>query len=191
MKNLTQDQAARLLGGIRPREPFGQRDRALILLALHTGLRSMELCGLDVGHVYTGQQAREWLDLPGAIAKGGKGRLVPLNSVARQAVVELVEFNRRHGFSVAPGEPLLVTRDHRRLPTRAFRALMQRYRERVQLDVRASPHTLRHTMATRLAEEAGNLRVVQRVLGHSRLNTVEMYTHTTPEEMAQALERLT
>lgn len=190
MKSLTQDQVSRLLDSIREREPFGRRDRALIQLALHTGLRSLKLCGLDVGHVYNGRQPREWLDLPGAIAKGGKGRMVPLNTVARQAVAELVDFNRCHGFSVAAGAPLLVTRDHRRLPTRSLRARIQRYRERAQLDIQASPHTLRHTMATDLASKAGNLRVVQRVLGHAHLNTVEVYTHTTPEEMARAMERL-
>ena len=45
MKIPTPEQARQLLGAIRPNEPFGARDFALIVLDLHTGLRAAELCG--------------------------------------------------------------------------------------------------------------------------------------------------
>ncbi len=187
MRILLPSQEQQLLSVIRPREPFGARDRALITLALHTGLRSHELAALDVGHVMTWDGfPRQWVEVVG---KGGHQRQVPLNAAARQAVIDLVHFNRSRGFAVAGESPLLVTRCHRRLPTRSLRALIQRYRERADLDVRCSPHTFRHTFASRLASCAP-LPAVQVALGHKRLSSTQVYTHTSPADLAAAVARL-
>lgn len=187
MRMLLPSQEQQLLSVIRPGEPFGLRDKALIVFALHTGLRSQELCGLNVGDVMTWDGfPRQWLEVRG---KGGRQRQVPLNSVARQAVVDLVQFNRSRGFAVAGESPLLVTRRHSRLPTRSLRDIMQKYRERADLDTRCSPHSLRHSFASRLASQAG-LPVVQATLGHVRLSSTQVYTHTTPAQLAEGVERL-
>jgi integrase/recombinase XerC len=187
MRILLASQEQQLLSVISDREPFGARDRALMVLALHTGLRSCELCSLNVQDVLTWDGLpRQWVEVVG---KGNRRRCVPLNARARQCVLDLVDFNRRRGFSVAGESPLLQTRCHKRLPTRALRALVQRYRERADLDVRCSPHTFRHTAASRLVSRA-SLPVVQAVLGHRRVTTTQVYTHTTPLERAQAMERL-
>ena len=187
MRILLPSQEQRLLSVIRPGEPFGPRDRALITFAIHTGLRSHELCGLDVGHVMTGDGLpRQWVEVVG---KGDRVRQVPLNPIARQAVVDLVHFNRSRGFAVAGSSPLLVTRCHRRLPTRSLRDLIQRYRERADLDIHCSPHTFRHTMASRLANCA-SLPVVKTILGHARLSSTQVYTHTTPAQLVAGMDRL-
>lgn len=187
MRILLPAHESQLLSAIRPREPFGARDHALIRFAIHTGLRSCELCSLNVGHVLTGGGApREWVEVVG---KGGRSRQVPLNSAARQAVVDLVAFNRLRGFSVAGESPLLVTRCHRRLPTRSLRDLIQRYRERADLDVRCSPHTFRHSFASRLAACAP-LPVVQAALGHRCLSSTQVYAHVTPAQVAAGVDRL-
>lgn len=179
MRILLASQEQQLLSVISDREPFGARDRALMVLALHTGLRSCDVLTWD-------GFPRQWVEVVG---KGNRRRCVPLNARARQCVLDLVDFNRRRGFSVAGESPLLQTRCHKRLPTRALRALVQRYRERADLDVRCSPHTFRHTAASRLVSRA-SLPVVQAVLGHRRVTTTQVYTHTTPLERAQAMERL-
>ena len=187
MRILLPSQEQRLLSVIRPNEPFGARDRALIVLALHTGLRSHELVALDVGHVMTWDGfPRQWVEVAG---KGGHQRQVPLNAAARQAVVDLVHFNRSRGFAVAGESPLLVTRCHRRLPTRSLRDLIQRYRERADLDVRCSPHTFRHSFASRLASCAP-LPVVQAALGHKRLSSTQVYAHVTPTQVAAGVDCL-
>ena len=187
MRILLPAQEAKLLSAIRPREPFGARDHALIRFAVHTGLRSAELCSLNVGDVCTWDGfARQWVEVVG---KGGHSRQVPLNSVARQAVLDLVAFNRLRGFAVAGESPLLVTRCHRRLPTRSLRDLIQRYRERVDLDVHCSPHTFRHSFASRLAGCA-SLPLVQAALGHKKLTSTQVYAHVTPAQLAAGLDRL-
>lgn len=157
-------------------------------LALHTGLRVSELCGLRVTHVAHELEPRHRLDLPPQLGKCGRGRVIPLNSHARQAVAELLAFNKARGFQVAPAAPLLYTRDHGELTPRAVRALMQRYREKAGLDVRASPHTLRHTCASRILKATGNAHYAKEILGHARLNTVTRYLHSHPSELDAAAE---
>ncbi|MBX3167518.1 MAG: tyrosine-type recombinase/integrase [Candidatus Eremiobacteraeota bacterium] len=72
---------------------------------------------------------------------------------------------------------MLVTTRHGRLPTRSLQDIMQRYRERADLDVHCSPHSLRHSFASRLAEQA-SLPVVQAVV-HRWLSSTEIYTRTS------------
>lgn len=184
---LHRDEIRRLLEGLEPRSPFGARNLAMLLLCLHTGLRVSELVGLDVRHVAGAAGPRQALDLPAGIAKGGSGRIVPLNAVARDAVAEILDFNRRRGFSVAPVAPLLVNRYHQRLSTRYVQRLMQALREKADLDVHATPHTMRHTFASNVARRHGNLRAVQALLGHRRLTTVEIYTHVDRDELDDAV----
>ena len=128
---------------------------------------------------------RQWVEVVGK----GRQRQVPLNAAARQAIVDLVHFNRTRGFATAGESPLLVTRCHRRLPTRSLRDLIQRYRERADLDIRCSPHTFRHSFASRLAACAP-LPVVQAALGHARLSSTQVYAHVTPAQVAAGVDGL-
>ena len=178
----------RLLGAVNLAAPFGRRDHALLRLAALTGLRVGELCGLDVGLVWCRSGApREWLDLPAAIAKGSRSRRVPLCRAARRAVAELVGFLRERGFSVAPDAPLLCDRRHRRLPVREVQRMVQSLRELADLDVRVTPHSLRHRFATSRVQKAPTF-VVQRILGHRKLESTEVYLHTTLDDMMAAVE---
>lgn len=187
---LNPEELQALFRAANPRSPFGDRDLAMLILALHTGLRVSELVGLDVSHVAGARGVRHTLELPARLAKGERGRLLPLNRVAREAISDLLDFNQRRGFSVDPGAPLLVNRKHQRLSTRYVQRLMEDLRGRADLDVHATPHTLRHTFASQVARRHGNLRAVQALLGHRRLATVEIYTHVDREELAQAVASL-
>ena len=189
-RTLNPDEIRNLLHTLTPRSPFGARDLAMLVLALHTGLRVSELVGLDVSHVASSQGPRQTLDLPAGLAKGGSGRLIPFNQVARDAIADILAFNQRRGFSVAPGAPLFVNRRHQRLSTRYVQRLMEALRNQADLDVHATPHTLRHTFASQVARKHGNLRAVQALLGHRRLATVEIYTHVDRQELAEAVATL-
>jgi site-specific recombinase XerD len=189
MRVLHPREIRQLLAAVNLRAPFGVRDHSLVLLALHTGLRCRELVGLNVGHVAHLGRPRRALHLPGTLAKGGRERTVPLNATARGAVARLLAFNASRGFSVAPEAPLFVNRFHRRMSVRAVQHLVEDLRQAAGLDVPATPHSLRHSMASRLAA-CSNLRVVQKVLGHRTLRTVEIYTHPTREELEAAMARL-
>jgi integrase/recombinase XerC len=188
MRILTTKDLDQFLSVISPRSAFGARDSAMFRLALHIGVRVSELCGLRVKHLAHDGEPRRRLELPRELGKGGRTRIIPLNSQARDAISELLAFNEIRGFSTRPDDPLLYTRDHQPLTPRAVRAIMQKYRELAGLDVKASPHTLRHTAASRIVKATGNAHLAMEVLGHQRLNTVTRYLHSEPDELDAAME---
>lgn len=154
------------------------RDRALLLVALDTGLRAQELSSLDVGDV----------DLrTGAIhvhgGKGAKDRIVHIGVKARRAV-------SRHLASrgqVSPGEPLWLSATGKRLSRWGVRELCDRLSQITGID--ASPHKLRRTAAL-LALKAGlPLPMIQAMLGHEHLSTTEKYLALDDEDRRQAHER--
>jgi site-specific recombinase XerD len=160
----------------------------MIRLALQTGLRVAELSALNVEHVAAAGQPRQFLDLPAALTKYHSCRVIPLSPGARRAVLDLLAFNQARGFSVEPASPLLQNRHHRRLAVRAIQKLVEGYRDQAKLDVRATPHTLRHTFATRFLQHSGNLFSLKEAMGWQRLDTALIYLHPNRAEMAEELE---
>ena len=196
MKILTHKDENKLQECISPRSAFGFRDRAMIDFFLSTGLRVGELVGLRVEHVCgnkvqgSGRMVRHALALPAELAKGGRARLIPLNSQARQAVADILSFNYRRGFAVAPEAPLFPNRKHQAMSARAVRRVLSGYCVQGDLDQAVTPHDLRHTFATRLIDHDVPSHSVQRLLGHVRLATTERYLHSSPERLAEAVGRI-
>jgi site-specific recombinase XerD len=188
---MTDFEFKKLLAVIPERSPFGVRDRAMLTLLVHTGLRVGELTGLKVADVADLQRrtVRARLALPAAICKGRRGRTIPLNEEARLAVRTLLQFNETRGFAVTSSAPLLYTRDHQPLGARAVQRLVQGYRRQAGLTA-ITPHKFRHLFADRVLHAGGNSRQLQTLLGHKHLNTSEIYTRSRPDELANLVGRL-
>ena len=188
---LTNSQARRLLGAVNLRSPFGQRDYLLIMFLYHTGLRVGECSRLLVSLVATRDGlARHCLDLPAMVCKGPRGRSFPLNATARACIEKMLKFNRSRGLSVAPAAPLFQNSKHCPLSVRSIQLLIKGYREKSDLDVRATPHTLRHTHATVLQNLGAPVRAIQQGLGHLHLSTTQRYLGVDPVEMKRHYARL-
>ena len=188
---LTQQDIRRLLAAIRPGAPFAGRDHNMLTLVLHTGLRVGELSGLEVQDVAWQDQPRHTLSLRAEIAKGSKARVIPLNQTARAALFGLLKFNQSRGFSVAPDAPLLQNRFHRRLSVRDIQRLVQSLRQVAGLDTDSpTPHTLRHVFATSCLQKGAKLPALQRILGHSRLTSSQVYLHPSADDLAEAVQLL-
>jgi site-specific recombinase XerD len=117
-------------------------------------------------------------------SKGGKDRQVWVTEDLRDRIGEWLE--RRPNSSEAWMFP---TRTAQQTSPRSIRRSVKTYAERAELkDWKAvSPHTLRHTFATNLLQETGNIRLVQKALGHARLSTTMIYTHIVDEELEAAM----
>lgn len=188
---LERDQIQALLNEINLKSAWGRRDYLLILFLYHTGLRIGELCRLLVTHVSHNGIPRDEVYLPAAITKTKKARVVPLNDVAQECVTKLLAFNRDRGFSTAPAAPLFPWKNHGNLPPREAQRMMQTLREKVGLSPKATPHTLRHTFASELVRNGATLPTVKSLLGHERLSSTQIYTHTTDKERRDAVRSLT
>ncbi|GAA0553306.1 integrase/recombinase XerC [Rhizomicrobium palustre] len=147
-------------------EWLGLRNTALLTLLYGAGLRISEGLSLRRGDVPLG-------DSISVIGKGRKERVVPLLPVVREAVAAYAE---ACPFKPGPQEALFLSRTGKPMSPREAQNLMQTLRSRLGLSERATPHALRHSFATHLLANGGDLRAVQELLGHASLSTTQTYT---------------
>ena len=169
-KTLTKEDAVRLVeapaaGG----SGSATRDRAILELFYSSGLRLAELHGLDLD-AYESD-----LSEVRVTGKGSRTRIVPVGRKARDA---LRAWLRERGDHAAAGErALFVSGRGTRLSRGSIGARLSYWARRAGLGVRVHPHRLRHSFATHLLEESGDLRAVQELLGHASISTTQVYTH--------------
>ena len=187
---LSKHEVRRILDAIDLTSPFGRRDYLLVLFMYHTDLRVGETSGLTIGLVDHDRCPRRYLHLPAAICKNSRGRVVPLNEVAQTCVVKLLTFYYQIGFSMAPNAPLFQNRLGGHLSVRSIQKLIAMYREQAGLDVRATPHTLRHTNASQLVAAGVPTVHVQKILGHRQLSSTQVYCTVSKEELARSASAL-
>jgi integrase/recombinase XerC len=170
------DAMTRLLEG-EPEDPLEIRDQAMWELFYSSGLRLRELVHLD----RTDVDLRE-----GAVyvrrGKGGKARYVPVGSKARRAIENWLAVRSCHA---APEQTaLFVSRRGERIAPRTVEARLERWRVKRGLAGKVHPHMLRHSFASHLLEQSGDLRAVQELLGHANLGTTQIYTHVDFQRLA-------
>ena len=186
MFSLTKSEIRQIIEVINLKSPFGIRDALLISFLFHTGLRVGEAAGLVVHLVWIDDHPRQYLHLPATICKGSRGRVVPLNNVAQECIQKLIAFNSSCGLSTAPAAPLFQNSQHGPLSVRSIQLLVARYREEAQLDVRATPHTFRHSHASQLVAAGVPTVHVQHVLGHRKLSSTQVYCHPSKEDLFES-----
>lgn len=156
------------------------RDRAMLELLYATGMRVSELTGLDCGDV---DLARGVATVTG---KGNKQRTVPFGKKATQALEQWLHQGRPElaGETAA----LFVGRRGKRIDQRQVRRVVERASTSAGAhDV--SPHSLRHSAATHMIEGGADLRVVQELLGHSSLQTTQIYTHVSAQRLKKIYDQ--
>jgi integrase/recombinase XerC len=162
---------ARALGGSRR-----ARDVAILELLYASGLRVSELTALDLDAVDGAAMTVR------VLGKGNKERVVPFGrEAARKLDTYLAE-------RVATRGPLFVNARGGRLTARSVRAIVKRAARAAGIARRVSPHTLRHSFATHLLDAGADLRMVQELLGHSRLSTTQRYTHVSSAQLMRAYD---
>ena len=178
---LTDEQTSALLMGTWGK--WGTRDKQMLAFLLHTGLKIREFVGLNVGEVYSGKRVRQTLVIPGTGNR--EPRRIPLDREAREAVAIMLEFNRRHGFSLAPDQPLAISRQRNRkdgshrITPRQVQRILKALREEARIGFKTTPQTLRHTFAAKMLREGAGLERVQKLLGHRSIKTTR-HLYATP-----------
>jgi len=158
------------------------RDRLLFEVLYSTGCRVSEVCSLDLATV----AGKNRFQVTG---KGNKTRTVFLTPSARKALEAYLP--ARLG-RVDPEDPdaamaLLLNSRGQRLGVRGVQKIVGRAAARAGLTKATTPHTLRHTFATHLSSEGMDVRVVQELLGHSRLETTQVYTHLSLDRLKDVM----
>lgn len=171
-----------IFGNNRPRMTETRRRYELLFgLLLNSGLRISEALGLKVSDVRlvdgTAKSVR-------VIGKGDKERLAPLPEAFGQVFGFWLKDQPRGEFvfARAPGQ--------KPVSSQAARAYLRGMLQKAGIDKKISPHKLRHTYATRLLNAGAELVDIQALLGHSTLNTTQIYAHVGQERMEKVVGRL-
>ena len=156
------------------------RARTIILMIYETGVRTAELTALDDAAVdFSACRIK-------VNGKGGKQRMVPFGDELRCA---LEAYMRKRDEAVVRQSPALFLSDKgERLTYWQVRSDVKGNLSRVCTLKKLSPHVLRHTFATAMLNNGAGLESVKKLLGHSKLTTTEMYTHTTFEQLKKVYE---
>ena len=161
------------------RRPSANRDQAIVLTLLDTGLRATELCSLTVEDVdlKTGKvNVRHGV---GGGAKGGKGRVTYLGKVARKAVWRYLAA-REDGDD--PRSPLFISRTDRPFNKDSLRVLINRLGARTEVK-KTYPHKFRHTFAITYLRSGGDVFTLQMLLS---LDMVRHYAQIAEVDVEQA-----
>ena len=160
-------------------EWMAARDVALLTLLYGAGLRVSEALSLRRGDV----------PVPASLTilgKGSKERVVPMLAAVREAIDS---YERILPFTGAKGSPLFLSRRGKPMSPREAQLLMQKLRGALGLSDRATPHALRHSFATHLLSNGGDLRSVQELLGHASLSTTQTYTQIDTTKLMDVYEK--
>lgn len=187
LKFLNSEQMERLLNQPLLSTKVGIRDRAILELLFSTGLRVSELTRLNRDQINL--STREF----GVIGKGGKARVV---FISKRAIVFVDKYLKNRTDKDRPlfirygGKKDIVTEEEKmRLSPRSVERLVKHYVRLAKLPVEATPHTLRHSMATDLLRSGADIRSVQELLGHKNIATTQIYTHVTDAHLREIHEK--
>lgn len=161
---LTKDEVSKLLNSAETR-----KSRLILSLLYSSGLRVSELVNLKPGDINFSENTGWVRD-----GKGSKDRMFSLSS---NLLVELKEYLRKKEntkYLFSQNEPLT---------TRNIQKIVKRLRIRADIQKKVTPHTLRHSFATHLLESGTDIRMIQTLLGHSSLNTTQLYTHISSDQI--------
>lgn len=184
---LTEEEVAALLDAPDPDTWIGQRDRALLLVAVATGLRVSELIGLRREDVVLGRGAHVR-----CVGKGRKLRCTPLRAdVVRVLAAWLERLPKAASGPVFPSSRGGCLSDDavERLVTRHATAAAARCPTLAKK--RVTPHTLRHTTAMALLRDGVDRTVIALWLGHESIETTQIYLHADMRLKEQALAHST
>jgi integrase/recombinase XerD len=169
-KVLGRAQVDALIATPNPKSPMFARDVAILELLYASGLRASELCDLKTRDVNL------QVGVVRVLGKGRKERLVPLGRAATEAITRYLT-DCRPKLERSPSDRLFLSRTGKPMERIALWMLVEKHARKSGILKNVSPHTLRHCFASHLLVGGADLRVVQELLGHSDIQTTQIYTH--------------
>lgn len=185
-KVLTLDEATALLDAVDRREKNRNRlrDFAILTLFLNCGMRVSELVGIDINDIASDMTSLR------VTGKGSKERVIYLNDACQDALTEYLpeRFSKRH--EKAKTDALFLSNREQRISVQRVQETVYEYLKLAGLGLKGySVHKLRHTAATLMYQSGQvDVRVLKEILGHEQLNTTQIYTHVSNNDMQKAMD---
>jgi integrase/recombinase XerD len=160
-----------LLDNIDNSSPLGFRNKTMLELMYSTGIRVSELLDLSTHDIYLNDKN---LLVHG---KGNKQRLLPIPQATMEYLLHYIKVTRFKLKNDKVTDTLFLNNRGGKLTRMGFWKILRKCALEAGIKSHISPHTIRHSFATHLLEAGANLRIVQTLLGHSSLDTTQIYTN--------------
>jgi site-specific recombinase XerD len=158
-------------------EHYEQRDYVMLDIGFSCGLRRCELQALNLQDVNVTEGT---LRVRG---KGGKVRLVPLGEKTLADLQHYIYHIRPHLLKTVTSALFVSWQRKERMNSRSINRAFMRVRKKFNLDMKITPHALRHAYATSLIRNGAPVQDVSKMLGHVKLETTQVYTHLVPVDL--------
>jgi integrase/recombinase XerD len=179
-ESLTVDEAERLIRDCRVESAADRRDRMVILLLYGCGLRTHELCALQIPDVDVLRK-----ELKVEVAKGDRPRIVPVpEAVHTELLAYLLERNGKRGALFR------TTAKQHALRSKEVCEIVSAAALRAKLSGKVTPKTLRHSYATHLMDQGVDVAVIARLMGHRSPRETGVYLHALQGRTQDAVARL-
>ncbi len=159
----------------------GQTDRLMLELLYQTGMRRAELLGLRLSsfdqHTHTLK----------VLGKGNKERIIPLQKILCEQIARYI--TDRAALESISHQQLLSLPNGKPLYEKYIYLTVKKYLGTATTLQKKSPHVLRHTFATHILNQGGDLNAVKELLGHASLAATQVYTHNTIEKLKEIYEK--
>ena len=162
--------------GLFPDTFMGQRDKLMLRMLYETGMRRSELAGLKTASVDFSSLTIK------VLGKRNKERLIPIENELAHNIKEYLALKEQEK---GPSEWLFVGARGRQITPQDVYLTVKKYMTVLSDADRISPHVFRHSFATHILNEGGNIEAIKELLGHADLATTEVYTHVTREHLKE------
>ncbi|MGB0863469.1 MAG: site-specific tyrosine recombinase/integron integrase [Saprospiraceae bacterium] len=164
-----------------PDDYEGIRDRLILELLYSTGMRKSELLGLQVENIHSSNKTIK------VTGKGNKERLIPISDDLLKNISNYIEV-RTLNFEIDSGQ-LFLTKKGGNLYPKAVYNIVKKYLSLVTTSEQKGPHALRHSFATHVLANGGDLKAIQDILGHTSLAATQVYTHNSLKKLKEVYKK--
>jgi len=179
-KTISSEQMNKIIDSISGQDPNISRDKLIFEFLYGTGARISELVNTDLDDIDIDSNI-----IKIRFGKGSKQRIVPLGKSLKTAINNYLTRTRNALVNAKkPNNALILNSKGGRLTRQSIWEVVNRVSILNKVDD-LTPHSLRHAFATHLLEGGADVRVVQELLGHSSVNTTQIYTHITVERLRE------
>lgn len=155
------------------------RNTAIIELLFATGARISEICSLKT----------ENIDLTAKtvliFGKGSKERIIQIEN--DDVIAILHQYIKVFSDGIRSDGYFFLNNRYTRISEQSVRTMIKNLEKQINSPIHITPHMFRHSVATLLLEEDVDIRYIQRILGHSSINTTQIYTHVTSSKQKEIL----
>ena len=159
----------------------GIRDKAMLEVLYSTGIRRKEMIKLLVTDIDLTDRVLKVRE-----GKGGRDRIVPAGKEACKWVERYMEVSRPKYLRTPEEDHLFITERGEGLKDHTVNELFRRHRNKSRLTAKITPHSLRHACALHMLRGGAKIEMVQRMLGHKRISSTQIYTRLCPKDLIEA-----